>query len=68
MSEDRLIELETKITHQEFLIEQLNKVIYEQQTKIAEIETTLASLAKRFRNFAEQGREIGPGNERPPHY
>lgn len=65
MSEDRLIELEMKITHQEMMIEQMNKALYQQQTQLDQLEATLKALGKRL-----QGGEgdFGPGNEKPPHY
>lgn len=68
MTEERFIEIETKITHQELLIEQLNKVIYEQQSKIDQLEAILTALVKRTREVIEPGLEIGPANDKPPHY
>lgn len=68
MTEDRFIEIETKITHQEFLIEQLNKELYEQQNKINQLETLLTTLAKRTQELSNPGLEIGPANDKPPHY
>jgi SlyX protein len=32
MNEERLIEIESKLAHQEMLIEELNQVLYKQQT------------------------------------
>ncbi|HEY8270033.1 MAG TPA: SlyX family protein [Pseudobdellovibrionaceae bacterium] len=68
MTEERFIEIETKITHQEFLIEQLNKVIYEQQGKINQLETILTALVKRTQEIMNPEPEIGPANDKPPHY
>jgi SlyX protein len=68
MTEERFIEIETKITYLEFLIEQLNKVIYEQQSKIDHLEVTLAALVKRAQEATDPELEVGPANEKPPHY
>ncbi|MGZ3745294.1 MAG: SlyX family protein [Pseudobdellovibrionaceae bacterium] len=67
MTEERFIEIETKITHQEFLIEQLNKVICEQQNKIDQLEAVLMTLVKRTQELLPPP-EIGPANDKPPHY
>lgn len=61
--EDRLIDVETKISHQEILIERLEKVVYEQQLAI----DRLQSLLKDFMEKQGAG-GIGPANEKPPHY
>lgn len=66
MSEQRLIEIETKISHQEALLEDLNQVICRQQETIDLIETKLKALIERFR---EGGGNVEiAGNEKPPHY
>ena len=67
MSEERFVDIETKITHQEFLLEKLNQIVYQQQTKIDKLEETLLSLGKRLQESGTV-REIGPADEKPPHY
>lgn len=67
MTEQRLIDLETKFAHQEFLIEELNQAVYEQQKTIAKMEATISSLVKRYQDILGGGDEIRP-NEKPPHY
>lgn len=67
MSEDRLVELEMKITHQEHVIEQLSKALYEQQMQLDQLDATLKALGKRLQNGGSDG-DFGPGNEKPPHY
>ncbi|AVR94394.1 SlyX family protein [Pseudoduganella armeniaca] len=63
--ENRLIDIEIKLAHQEDLVESLNERIYQQQKQIDQLEGTLALLAERIRtsNSAQ-----APLNERPPHY
>lgn len=68
MTEQRLIDLETKIAHQELLIEELNQVVYEQQKVVDKLEKTLSSLVKRFQDALIEGNEIRGPNEKPPHY
>ena len=68
MIEERLVNIETKISFQEDLIEELNKVIYQQQQKLNQLEAICASLARRIQSMDESGNEAKPVNERPPHY
>ena len=63
-TDERLTDLEIRLTHQEDMIDELNKVIYRQQVKISDLEAILKELAVRLVDI-ESGR---PLNERPPHY
>lgn len=65
--DDRLMNIELKITSQEDIIDDLNKTIYQQQKKIDQLETSLIALAKQLKTYVEQNSD-GPINERPPHY
>jgi SlyX protein len=67
MNEDRLIEIEIKLTRQEDLLDTLNRTVYEQQKKIDELEALCAALAHRMKDLTESDRQA-PLNERPPHY
>lgn len=64
-SEDRFIDIEIKLAHQEDLVESLNQRIYEQQKQIDKLEAMLQALAEHMRN-RDAGQQ--PLNERPPHY
>jgi len=68
MIEERLINIETKITYQEDLIEELNKTVYLQQQKLDRLEAICEALARQMRSLTEAGNEGMPANERPPHY
>lgn len=68
MSEQRFIDLETKISHQEYLIDELNQVIYEQQKTIDKIEAQIAIFAKKLEEALNDGPEIRGPDEKPPHY
>ena len=65
MNEERLIAIETKIAHQEFLIEELNQVVYEQQKTIDQLEKKITNLTNRVLETPE---EAGPTHQKPPHY
>lgn len=69
MDENRLIDIEMKLAHQEKLVDELNQVLTDQQTRITELEELCRSLAERLRSAGESGAEVGsPDDERPPHY
>ena len=68
MIEERLANIEAKITFQEDLIEELNKTVYQQQQKLERLEAICEALARELRALAEAGNEGKSANERPPHY
>ncbi len=68
MIEERLVNIETKIAFQEDLIEELNKIIYQQQQKLTQLEANCLSLARHIQSLAEAGNGSRLENERPPHY
>ncbi|MEO8331685.1 MAG: SlyX family protein [Gallionella sp.] len=69
MNEERLKKIETKIAYQEDLIEELNKTVYQQQKKLAQLKATCESLTGHIASLYESANEGGkPVNERPPHY
>lgn len=71
-TDDRLIEIETKISFQEDLIQELNKIVYQQQKKIDRLEAICSSLAEHIKDLsqtvAERHAAGNPANEKPPHY
>ena len=64
--EDRFIDIEIKVAHQENLVESLNQTIYEQGRRIDQLEAMVAKLAEHIRILRDAGQ--GPVNEKPPHY
>ncbi|MBA5686050.1 SlyX family protein [Rugamonas apoptosis] len=66
-TEDRFIDIEIKLAHQEHLVEALNQRVYEQQQQIDKLELLCATLAQRVRE-QPQGGGGGMPHERPPHY
>ena len=68
MSEDRLIDIESKLAHQEQLLIELNDVLTEQQGRLMQLEQLSTSLLERVRAIGDATPEDGPLDERPPHY
>ena len=67
MSEQRFIDIEMKLSHQEYLIEELNQVVRTQQEALDQLEMLVKNVVKKFNERATDP-EIGPANEKPPHY
>ncbi|MEJ2127622.1 MAG: SlyX family protein [Woeseiaceae bacterium] len=67
MSEERLVDIEVKLAHQDQLLIDLDKVVADQQAKIMELEELVTTLIERVRAIGEGGPD-GPRDERPPHY
>ena len=63
-----LIELQTKIAHQEMAIEILQQTVFEQHSAIEKLQKNVKRLTDRFEGVVGAGPEVGPGNEKPPHY
>ncbi|HZW22289.1 SlyX family protein [Noviherbaspirillum sp.] len=66
--ENRLVDIELKIAAQEDLVDTLNRMVYQQQKKIDELEALCTALARQLREVRESMSERGPANEKPPHY
>jgi SlyX protein len=63
-TQERLVNIEMKISHQDLIIEDLNQVVYQQQQ-------TIDMLSKKLKLIEDQFRadpNIGPAGEKPPHY
>jgi SlyX protein len=64
--ENRFVDIEIKLAHQEDLVESLNQMVYQQSRRIDQLEAMVSQLAEHIRNNAQSG--PNPVNERPPHY
>jgi len=63
--EQRLIELETRSAYQEHALGQLNEVILELRASLEALQREVSDLRTR----TEKGDlEIGPANDKPPHW
>lgn len=68
MSEERLVNIESKLAHQDQLLVELNDVITDQQAKIMKLEELCVSLVDRVRSIGESVSGDAAVDERPPHY
>lgn len=68
MSEERIIELETKIAYQEDLLQDLNKLVATQQCQL----DNLTTICNMLRDQLKEVMQSIPGEEnidaKPPHY
>ncbi len=62
-----LIELETKISHQEVAIDELKQTVFDQHIAIEKLVKDLKRLTDRIEGI-DSGHSVGPGNDKPPHY
>ena len=68
MSEERFIDLESRLAHQDQLLHELNDVVTAQQAKIMQLEELCSSLIDRVRSIGDGVSGGDPSDERPPHY
>jgi SlyX protein len=68
MNEERLAELEIKVSYQEDALNALNDVIYQQQTRIDALEALLAQYRQYFDNAVNEPPGHSSQDEKPPHY
>lgn len=67
-NEEAILELQTKLSFQEDLLENLNQVITDQQGQIAKLERTVASMIGQMDSMQSSMQDNGPQQEMPPHY
>jgi len=65
--EERLVQIEIKLTRQEDLTQQLSDLVYAQQKQINELQALCKALAQRLRDASDEGPDPYV-QERPPHY
>jgi len=68
-TEDRIVEIEIKLTAQEDLLQSLNQQVYEQQKQISELRALCIALVRRL---GDADHDAGGADaytvEKPPHY
>jgi SlyX protein len=68
MTEERIIEMEIKLAHQEDLLQELNSIVARQQKQISQLEETCKLLYRQQKNLMTT-LELNPNdNQPPPHY
>ena len=68
MSEDRFLDIETKLAYQEDLVTSLNRIVSDQQRKIDELETVCRKLVERLVELNEEVSTLRIEDAPPPHY
>jgi len=68
MSEERLVDIESRLAHQDQLLIELNDVVTQQQEKIMNLEELCRSLVDRVRSMGDAMPADSSRDERPPHY
>lgn len=63
--EDRIVELEVRVAYQDKVIADLDEVLRAFTVRVEGLERELAELKQSLRDGAP---EIGPANDKPPHY
>ena len=68
MNDDRIIELEIKAAYQEDLLQELNKIVGQQQQQIDRLEATCRMLNERIKSLSSEAGGGESVEEVPPHY
>jgi SlyX protein len=68
VDEQKLMDLESRIAHQDHTIAELNDVVTAQQAQIVALESRVDALRDRLRALSEVTPVAGTGDEPPPHY
>ncbi len=68
MDEERLMDIEIKLTRAEDMLDALNKVVYEQQKKIERLEALYTAMMRRMPDASGDDQRQEVLHERPPHY
>jgi SlyX protein len=67
-TEERLIDLEARIAHQDHSLNELSDEVFRQRKQLGHLEATCKYLLERFRTLNEPTTDGDPGAEQPPHY
>lgn len=68
LDEKRVIEIETKLAHQEHLLSELNEALTDQQAQISGLERLCQSLIERVKSLLDSSPADQATDEHPPHY
>jgi len=68
LDENRVIEIETKLAHQEHLLSELNEALTDQQAQISGLERLCQSLIDRVKAVLDSSSADQATDDRPPHY
>ena len=65
---NKIIEIETKLAHQDQLLIELNQVMTDQQTQLMRLEELFTAMLERVRSLGDNSPDAAPQDETPPHY
>jgi len=69
VNEQRIVEIETRLTYQEQSLDELNGVLTEQQSRLARLERLAGRLESQLVGLAQQLQgDASRPDDRPPHY
>lgn len=68
MTEDRLIDLETRIAYQEATLHTLNEIVTRQQLQLGDLERLCRHLTERVAKLGQDTFKGSAVDEVPPHY
>lgn len=69
VNEQRIVELETRLTYQEQSLDELNVVLTEQGSRLARLERLAGRLESQLIGLAQQLQDdAGLADDKPPHY
>lgn len=68
MSEERFIDIETRLAHQDQALHELDEVVTKQQEIIMKLERLCDSMRERLQAMNDAAPPDQPQDERPPHY
>lgn len=68
MTEDRFVDLETRLAYQDEAIRSLSDTVARQQKQLDQIESLTRQLLERLRTINEPVFKGTPADEIPPHY
>ena len=68
MTEERLVEMETRLAYQDQLVEELNRLVYKQDVRVRKLEETCKRLQKQFTALTDDSPISDEGEQLPPHY
>ena len=67
-TEQRLIDLETKVAHQDRSLLELSEELYQQQQQITLLEERCRKLVEQLESVVAASPSANPDDEVPPHY
>ena len=68
MTEQKFIDLETRIAFLEDTVDDLNKLVYQQSRTISQYQEQMKSLTQHMKQVQSDIQEFKPQDEIPPHY